>query len=163
MNVFAMYGIIIFVIGLVIWRRMRETVRPIHGSGIKILLPIIYLLPLISLFSNAPLQLELWEVSVASLIGVFLAVPLILTTNYEIRKDGQIYAQRNTAFFIVLLAVLAIRIVLRQFFSEMDSASLAVLFFSVAFCYVALWRISSFVKFRKVKQVQTLGACMISS
>jgi membrane protein CcdC involved in cytochrome C biogenesis len=60
-----------------------------------------------------------------------------------------------------LLAVLVIRIVLRQFFSGMDPASLALLFYTVALSYVVPWRIASFVKFRKVKQSQALGKEML--
>jgi membrane protein CcdC involved in cytochrome C biogenesis len=155
MNGVAMYGIIIMIAGLVIWRRTRAMVRPIKGSGIKILLPILYLMPGISAFMNLHLQAKIWEIGVASLIGLLLAVPLVLTTNYEIRQDGQIYAQKNKTFFIALVAVLVIRIVLRQFISGLDSASLMMLFFTVAFSYVVPWRIASFVKFRKVKLAQT--------
>lgn len=156
-----MYGIIVLILGLVIWRRLKEMVRPIQGSGIKILLPIIYLLPVLSLFSQLPSQLKIWEIGVASLIGVLFAVPLMLTTNYEIRQDGQIYAQKNKTFFIALLAVLVIRIVLRQFFSGMDPASLSLLFYTIALGYVVPWRIASFVKFRKVKQLQALDKVML--
>jgi hypothetical protein len=79
------------------------------------------------------------------------------TTNYEIRQDGRIYAQKNKAFFIALIAVLVIRIALRQFISGIDPISLSLLFFTVAVGYFVLWRIISFVKFRKVKQSQILG------
>lgn len=155
------FGIMVMVLGLVFWRRTREMFRPIQGSGIKILLPILYLLPVLSLFSELPLQLKIWQMGAASLIGVLLAVPLVLTTNYEIRQDGQIYAQKNKTFFIALIAVVAIRIVARQYISGMDQASLTMLFFIVAFSYVVIWRIASFVKFRKVKQSQTLGDVML--
>ncbi|MEH7883396.1 cytochrome c biogenesis protein CcdC [Bacillus sp. JJ1609] len=156
MNVLPIYGVIILVLGLVIWRRTKEMVHPIQGSGVKILLPVLYLSPVISVFSHLQWNLELWEMGVAALIGVLFAVPLMLTTNYEIRQDGQIYAQKNKLFFIALLAVLVIRIVLRQFFSGMDPSSLALLFYTVALGYVIPWRIASFVKFRKVKELQTL-------
>jgi membrane protein CcdC involved in cytochrome C biogenesis len=148
MNGLAMYGIIIMIAGLVFWRRTRAMVRPIQGSGLEILLPILYLMPGVSAFLNLQLQLKIWEFGIASLIGVLLAVPLVLTTNYEIRQDGQIYAQKNKVFFIALIAVLVIRITLRQFISGLDPASLAMLFFTVAFSYVVPWRIVSFVKFK---------------
>ncbi|HEY2421320.1 MAG TPA: cytochrome c biogenesis protein CcdC [Neobacillus sp.] len=161
MSGFAMYGIMVVIVGLVFWRRTRAMVRPIQGSGIKILLPILYLLPAISAFSNLQLQLKILEIGVALLIGILLAVPLVLTTNYEIRQDGQIYAQKNKSFFIALIAVLAIRFIARQYISSMDPASLGMLFYIVAFSYIAPWRIVSFIKFRKVKQSQVLGKVML--
>lgn len=157
MNGLGFYGIMIVIVGLVFWRRTRAMFHPIKGSGIKILLPILYLLPAISAFMQMQLQLKIWEIAVASLIGVMLSVPLLLTTNYEIRQDGQIYAQKNKSFFIALIAVVAIRFVARQYISGMDPASLSMLFFTVAFSYVVPWRVVSFVKFRKVKQSQTLS------
>ena len=162
MNGSAMYGMMILIIGLVFWRRTRAMVRPIQGSGIKILIPMLYMLPGISFFLNLHLQLKLWEIGVASLLGVLLSVPLILTTNYEVRQDGQIYAQKSKSFFIALIAVVAIRIVLRQYISGMDPAALSTLFFTVAFSYVVPWRIASFIKYRKVAQSsQALGKEML--
>lgn len=156
MNGFALYGMMIFIVGLVFWRRTRAMVRPIQGSGIKIILPILYLLPLVSLFAQIPVQVKIWEIGVAAVIGLLLAVPLVLTTNYEIRQDGKVYAQKNKGFFIALIAVVAIRFLLRQFIADMDPASLGLLFFTVAITYVVPWRIVSFIKFRKVKLSQTL-------
>lgn len=161
MNGLGMYGFILVIFALVFWRRTVAMIRPIQGAGFKILLPILYLLPGVYAFSSQPLELKPWEIAIAVLMGVLLAVPLMLTTNYEIRQDGQIYAQKNKGFFIALIAVLVIRIVLRQFISGMDPMSLASLFFTVACSYVVPWRIVSYVKFRKVKQAQTPGKEML--
>jgi membrane protein CcdC involved in cytochrome C biogenesis len=156
MNGLAMYGLVIVIAGLVFWRRTRAMVRPIQGSGIKIVLPILFLLPLVSLFAQIPVQVKIWEIGVAAVIGILLAIPLVMTTNYEVRQDGKIYAQKNKGFFIALIAVIAIRFLLRQFIADMDPASLGLLFFTVAISYVVPWRIVSFIKFRKVKQAQNL-------
>jgi membrane protein CcdC involved in cytochrome C biogenesis len=161
-NGLGMYGIMVVIAGLVFWSRRRAMYRPIQGSGIKILLPMFYILIGFYAYSTLPIQLKIWEIGVASLIGLLLALPLIWTTNYEIRQDGQIYAQKNKSFFIALIAVVAIRIVARQYISGLDQASLAMLFLIVAFSYVAPWRIVSFVKFRKVKQSQALGKEMLT-
>jgi membrane protein CcdC involved in cytochrome C biogenesis len=158
MNGSAVYGIMILVVGLVFWRRTMSMIRPIKGSGIRILLPIIYVTPVLSLFAQLPIHLKLWEIGIASLTGLLLAIPLMLTTNYEIREDGHIYAQKNKSFFIALIAVVAIRIVLRQYFSSMDAASLSMLFFTVAVSYVVPWRLVSFMKFRSIKQMQEQGS-----
>lgn len=151
-----MYGLIVVIAGLVFWRRTRAMVRPIQGSGIKIVLPILFLLPLVSLFAQIPVQVKIWEIGVAAVIGILLAIPLVMTTNYEVRQDGKIYAQKNKGFFIALIAVVAIRFLLRQFIGGIDPASLSLLFFTVAITYVVPWRIVSFIKFRQVKLSQTL-------
>ncbi|WP_042461331.1 CcdC protein domain-containing protein [Neobacillus dielmonensis] len=158
MNGLAMYGMIILVFGLVFWRRTRAMVRPIKGSGIRILMPLMIFLPGISVFMSLQLQLKTWEIAVAALAGLLLAIPLMWTTNYEIREDGQIYAQKNKSFFIALIFVLVIRMVFKQFISGLDPASLGMLFFAVAISYVVPWRIVSFIKFRKVKQSQSFLA-----
>ena len=157
MNELTIYGFMVVILGLVFWRRTRAMFRPIQGSGIKILLPILYLFPAISMFSQLPFQLKIREIGIASLIGVLLAVPLMLTTNYEVRQDGQIYAQKNKSFFIALIAVVVIRFAARQYFSGMDPTSLGMLFFIVAFSYVVPWRIASFIKFRKVNYYRILA------
>ncbi|WP_462412862.1 CcdC family protein [Neobacillus sp. Marseille-QA0830] len=162
MNGSAIYGIMILIVGLVAWRRTRAMVRPIKGSGIKILLPIIYLIPGIYALSTLALQLRLGQIVIAAVVGVLLSVPLMFTTNYEIRQDGQIYAQKNKSFFIALFAVVALRIVLRQFISGIDPASLTFLFFTVACGYIVPWRIVSFIKFKMVKQSQNLDNGMAS-
>ncbi|WP_026573909.1 cytochrome c biogenesis protein CcdC [Bacillus sp. UNC438CL73TsuS30] len=161
MNGIAMYGIMVVIMGLVFWSRTRAMVRPIQGSGIRILLPVLYILPGFYALSSLPLQLKISEMAVASFIGLLLAVPLMLTTNYEIRQDGKIYAQKNKTFFIALVAVVAIRIILRQFISGLDPASLTMLFLTVAFSYIVPWRMVSFVKYRKAKQAQALGKEML--
>src|SRR4051812_257292 len=117
MNGTAIYGIMIVIVGLVVWSRTKAMVKPIKGSGIKLLLPILYISPVFTLFSELPLQLKVWEIGIAAVFGVLLSIPLMFTTNYEIRHDGQIYAQKNKSFFIALIAIAAIRIVLRQYFS----------------------------------------------
>jgi hypothetical protein len=81
-NGIAMYGIIVVILGLVFWKHTRAMVRPIQGSGIKILLPILYLSPVINVFLNLQLQVKILEIGVAALAGVLLAVPLMWTTNY---------------------------------------------------------------------------------
>lgn len=150
------FGIMIVIAGLIIWRRSRAMFRPIKGSGIKILLPILYLSPVISVFMELSPQLKVWEVCVASLIGIVLSIPLVLTTNYEVRQDGQIYAQKSKMFFVALIGIVIIRFAARQYLSGMEPASVSMLFFTVAFSYVVPWRIASFVKFRKLKETQPL-------
>ncbi len=157
MNILPMYGIIILVVGLVFWRRTKEMVHPIKGSGVKILIPILYLSPLLYVLSTLHAELKIWEISAAAFIGVLLSIPLMWTSNYEIRQDGQIYAQKNKTFFFALLAVVVIRIAFRPFFSGMDPASTALLFYTVALSYIVPWRITSFIKFKRLNMLKNMA------
>lgn len=157
MNGIAVYGVMLIVFGLVFWRRTRAMVRPVQGSGIKIIVPVLYLLPGFYAFANLHVHVEFWKIGSAVLVGVVLALPLIWTTNYEIRKDGQIYAEKNKTFIVALLAIVIIRIALRQFLSNLDPTELMMLYFTVAFSYVVPWRIVSFIKFLKIKRSHEEG------
>jgi len=44
MNPSSFYSIVIIVAALVLWRRTRAMYRPIKGNGIRLLIPILFLL-----------------------------------------------------------------------------------------------------------------------
>ena len=98
------YSITIFllVIGIVIFRRMRSMNRPIKNKGRRLLLPLFFLLPGLSLYAT-PIQLVSWQIGVAAGIGLLLSIPLIILSGYEVRADGQIYAKKSIAFIATFL------------------------------------------------------------
>ncbi|WP_127532822.1 cytochrome c biogenesis protein CcdC [Paenibacillus kobensis] len=146
--------LVIVIAALVLFRTMRSVHRPIRGSGIRLLLPIIYMLPGAYLIMNPKAHAPSYEWLAAIGIGILLSIPLIWTTNYEVREDKQVYAQRNRGFIIAFLAVLAIRFLMRAYISDIDPDTLAALFITVAFSYALTWRIVSFLKFRKVARLR---------
>jgi membrane protein CcdC involved in cytochrome C biogenesis len=148
------YTILILVAALVIWRRTRGMFRPIKGNGVRLLVPLLFLLPSIGLILNPKVHVDAWEWLAAAGLGCLLSIPLIWTTNYERRADQQIYAVRNLGFFISFIAVLAIRFILRDYLSAIDKESLTALFLTVAIGYIVPWRIASYLKFRKLYQYQ---------
>nr|WP_129730839.1 CcdC protein domain-containing protein [Ectobacillus funiculus] len=98
MNGIGMYGIIIVIAGLVFWRRTRAMVHPIQGSGIKILLPMFYLIPGIYAFSSLQMHLKIREMAVAALIGALLAVPLMLLPTMKFVRMDRFMHKKITPF-----------------------------------------------------------------
>lgn len=124
--------------------------RPIRGSGIRLLLPMLFMLPGMSVFLNPIRSVPAWAFGVAFGVGMLLSIPLIWTTNYEVREDNLIYAQKNWGFVVAFLGVLLIRFALRQELVSIEPMGRLALFLMVAFGYLVPWRLVSFIKFRRV-------------
>lgn len=155
MDSLSLYGIIIGVAILVLWRRTRAMYRPIKGKGIRLLVPIVFLIPSLLLITSPEVHVVAWEWISALAFGVLLSIPLIWTTNYERRADQKIYAVKNKSFVIAFLAVLAVRFLLRDYLNALDAATQSALFITVAIGYILPWRMVSFMKFRKLLQDQS--------
>jgi len=150
-----LYIMVVIIAALVLFRSTRNFYRPIRGSGIRLLLPLLYMLPASYVIMNPEAHATTNEWLAAAGIGFVLSIPLIWTTQYEVRSDNQIYAKQNLWFIISFLAILAVRFVLRASIQDIDTQTLSALFVTVAFCYVIPWRVVSFVKFRMVKAGQS--------
>jgi len=151
MNPSSFYFIVIVIAGLVLWRRTRAMYRPIKGNGIRLLLPIFFLsLPSIPIILNPKVHLAVWEWVCALIFGLLLSIPLMWTTNYELRSDQHIYAVRNKSFIISFLIVFIIRFLLRDYLKWLGPETEAALFLVVALGYILPWRIISFIKFRQL-------------
>ncbi|WP_141505435.1 CcdC family protein [Paenibacillus luteus] len=146
------YVIILLVVGLVLWRRTRSFYRPIRGNGRRILFPLLFMLPGVMLWFDPTVHAPMYEWLIAAVLGAVLSLPLIWTTNYEVRDDNQIYAKKNMGFIVAFIVVVAIRFTLRNYLSSIDPQTLGALFMLVAFSYIVPWRIVSYMKFRKVVQ-----------
>ncbi|TVX97159.1 CcdC protein domain-containing protein [Cohnella terricola] len=147
---FSVYGIVILVAVLIIWRRTRGMYRPIQGSGFRLLRPLLFLVPCLFLIVNPKAHAPAWEWIAAIGIGGLLSLPLILTTNYERRADQQIYTVKSIGFFVSFICVLAVRFILRDYLSGIDQETMYSLFMTVLIGYVVPWRIASYLKFRKL-------------
>nr|WP_281172534.1 CcdC protein domain-containing protein [Ectobacillus panaciterrae] len=136
---------------LVLWRRTRAMYRPIKGNGVRLLLPILYvLLPSIPIILNPKAHAASWEWICALIFGFLLSIPLIWTTNYELRSDQHIYATKNRSFIIVFVIIFIIRFLLRDYLKWLGTETEAALFVTVALGYILPWRIVSFLKFRRI-------------
>jgi membrane protein CcdC involved in cytochrome C biogenesis len=157
--------IIILVLLLVGWRRTRAMRRPIKGNGVRILYPLfifIILIPLTSLqlifdksgqMSSHSLP-SVTEVFIAFALGLLFSIPMVMTTNYEVREDKQIYAKKSTAFIFAFVGLVIVRLALREYFTTIDPITLSLLSLILALGYVSVWRIMSYIKFRKIWRLQ---------
>ncbi|MFS0864876.1 CcdC protein domain-containing protein [Fredinandcohnia sp. 179-A 10B2 NHS] len=145
-----MYVILFVIFGFIFWRRTRSMVRPIKGSGLRILLPLLYMSPAFSVVLQPSIHMTSKEVLVSVLFGLVLSIPLIYTTGYEVREDGKIYAKKSIGFVIALISIFVIRRLVNYFLPGIDFLTLNALSIISLFVYVGLWRIISYTKFRKV-------------
>lgn len=114
------------------------------------------MLPGVFLLFNPSVHAPLYEWFIAVALGLVLSIPLIWTTNYEVRADNQIYAKKNMGFIFAFVAVVAIRFTLRNYLSMIEPQTLGALFMLVAFSYILPWRIVSYMKFRKVALLRSI-------
>ncbi|WAH36537.1 CcdC protein domain-containing protein [Alicyclobacillus dauci] len=141
---------ILVLVALIVWRRLSATRKPVKGNGLRMILPLLFLLFGFASFLNPGVQLSALEIIIPLMVGIVFSIPLIITTNYEIREDGLIYARKSMAFVVCLLVILALRIALRELLHGYNSSTMTMMYFLVAFGYLVPWRIASFMKFRKV-------------
>lgn len=146
----AQLSTILMVVLIVMYIRMRKLKKPIKGSGLRLIWPLLFFLPVTMMFFNPELNLTTWEVVGAVGLGLVFSVPLIYTTDYERREDGLIYAKPNKAFLYALVGLVIVRFALRNYLSDIDPQTLGALFVLVALSYVIPWRVVSYRKFRKV-------------
>jgi membrane protein CcdC involved in cytochrome C biogenesis len=150
------YVTIVLIVALVLWRRTRSFYKPIRGDGRRILFPLLFMVPGLFLILNPNVHAPLYEWFIAAILGLILSIPLIWTTNYEVREDNQIYAKKNMGFIFAFVAVIAIRFALRSYLSMIEPQTLGALFMLVAIFYILPWRIVSYMKFRKVAQQRSV-------
>ncbi|SFJ85725.1 Membrane protein CcdC involved in cytochrome C biogenesis [Paenibacillus sp. UNC496MF] len=158
-STFIGYGIAAVVIVLVIWLRSRGKRRPVRNNGIGMLMPVFVLLAAFGFGINALTQIPdhpfhmpaAWELLCALLVGCGLGSIMLYHTGYEKLADGLVYAKPNKNFKYVLIAIVVIRIALSEYFKGLDYTEFTLLTMVLAFAYVSVWRIGSFVKFRQAR------------
>ncbi|WP_223254500.1 CcdC protein domain-containing protein [Bacillus sp. HNG] len=151
---YGMFAVLLVIFGLIFWRRTRAMVRPIRGSGLRILLPLLYMSPAFSVVIQPSVHMTTIEIIFSVIFGIILSIPLIYTTGYEIREDGKIYAKKSIGFVIALIIVFVSRRLSDSFLPGIDALTLNALSIISLFVYVGLWRIISFMKFKKVYNSQ---------
>lgn len=161
MNSIVSFVVIGFVVLRVIWGLTRNQ-RPVSSNGLSILYPLfVYLILVIfaasKVFVNHSGALVLPSVSLIEVLGTLilggvLAIPVLLTTNYEFKQNA-VYVKKNKTFVYVIIGVIALRLALRSIlFAMIPSADQLFLTLVMATVYMVIWRVGSFMKFYKLSR-----------
>lgn len=124
--------------------------KPLKRSGITLLLPILYISTSFMQLFDPSLHIREEQVIIALLIGMVVSIPLILTTNFEVRDNGSTFIKRNKTVFVLLIVIFALRFLVVATIKSIDPSTLSFMCNLVTFGYIATWRITSYVKFRGV-------------
>ncbi|KRE56792.1 CcdC protein domain-containing protein [Paenibacillus sp. Soil750] len=124
--------------------------KPLKKSGITLLLPILYISTSLMQLFDPSLHIHEGQVIIALLIGIIVSIPLIVTTNFEVRDNGNTYIKRNKTVFVLLIVIFALRFLAIATINSIDPSTLSFMCNLMTFGYIATWRIISFIKFRGV-------------
>ncbi|CAN7503932.1 DUF1453 family protein [Paenibacillus sp. LjRoot153] len=124
--------------------------KPLKKSGITLLLPILYISTSLMQLFDPSLHIHEGQVIIALLIGIIVSIPLIVTTNFEVRDNGNTYIKRNKTIFVLLIVIFALRFLAIATINSINPSTLSFMCNLMTFGYIATWRIISFIKFRGV-------------
>ena len=148
MNIFAntMVGSVAGFIAVMVWRiregRTAVTIR-------KIIIPPLGMATGFSMFVVPGFRVPWTWGALAFLIGaIFLAYPLLVTSRL-VRDGDSIMMKRSNAFFVVVIALAAIRYFARGYLDSLLSMQqTAALFFVLAFGMIVRWRLRMLQEYR---------------
>lgn len=150
MNAFVIGSTVIGTLGVMAWR-VKEGQTPVTLP--KIIAPPLGMATGFCMFLSQRMRVPLEWASVAFALGLLVfAWPMILTTRLHKESDGHIWMKRSPAFFIMLIALAAIRFGLRDYFEHFISYwQTGALAFILAFGGVLHWRLNMLYRFKKLK------------
>lgn len=134
--------------GVLLWR-LRETRRPLTAR--RIVIPPLAMSTGFGMFLYPPTHIP-WSWALGAFLAgaTFFALPLIHTSRLEL-VEGEVYLKRSRAFLWVLLALVAVRLTLREEISHYVSAlQTGSVFFILAFGMIVHWRIDMYGKFQRL-------------
>lgn len=132
--------------------RLRNTKKPAVAK--KIILPPFFMATGASMFILPMFRPTLPELISSFVMGMLFSIILIKTSKFEIR-DNQIYFRRSKLFLVALIGLVALRMIGKIILAEtiqIDPAQMSGIFFILAFSMILPWRISMYIKFRKLKR-----------
>ena len=144
----AVLGSVAGLIAVLTWR-VRETRTPV--STRKIVIPPMGMATGFMMFVVPAFRVPFTWAAGAFLVGaLILAYPLLRTTRL-VRAGDSVTMQRSNAFFTVIIALAAIRLLARGYFDTLLSAQqTGALFFVLAFGMIVRWRAEMFREYRKL-------------
>ena len=144
----AVLGSVAGLIAVLTWR-VRETRTPVSTK--KIVIPPMGMATGFMMFVVPAFRVPFTWAAGAFLVGaLILAYPLLRTTRL-IRAGDTVTMKRSNAFFTVIVALAAIRLLARGYFDTLLSAQqTGALFFVLAFGMIVRWRAEMFREYRKL-------------
>jgi membrane protein CcdC involved in cytochrome C biogenesis len=135
-------------LAILAWR-VRESRRPVSLKSL--IIPPLGMSTGFSMFVAPGFRIPwTWGVS-AFVIGAFVfAYPLVSSPQLTV-EDGLIMMRRSRWFLVVILALAAVRLALRQYISSIISVQqTAGLFFVLAFGMIVRWRATLLIEYRRL-------------
>ncbi len=129
--------------------RIRETQRPV--TAVKLLAPPLGMSTGFFMFL-APQTRVPWAWALLALAAgaVFFSYPLVATSHLT-RRDDVIMLRRSRVFLWILLGLVVARLALRSWVElYVSTTQTAALFFLLAFGMLLPWRITMFVRYRRL-------------
>lgn len=144
----AILGSLAGLIAVLTWR-VRETRSPVSTK--KIIIPPLGMATGFAMFLFPAFRVPwTWALGAFVIGAVALAYPLLRTTRL-VRSGDDVTMQRSNAFFSVIVALAAIRLLARGYFDSILSAGqTGALFFILAFGMIVRWRAEMFFAYRKL-------------
>jgi membrane protein CcdC involved in cytochrome C biogenesis len=133
---------------ILIWR-IHETTRPVTER--TIVLPPLGMSTGFSMFLLPGFRVP-WPWAAGAFVAgaVLLGYPLIKSSRLT-RDNGRIMMQRSRAFLAILLALVAVRILLRDYVGHiLPARQTAALFFILAFGMIVRWRVWMLREYRQL-------------
>lgn len=131
--------------------RIKSSHKP--TSAKKILLPPLGMSTGFVMFLYPKTHIPLTWAILAFLAGaIFLAIPLIITSKFQI-IENKIYLKPSRSFFYLLVLLLVVRLSFHSYIEQYISLyQTAGLFFMLAFGMLLPWRVAMYVQFKKFAQ-----------
>lgn len=135
---------------VLIWR-VRETTRPVTAA--KLLAPPLGMATGFFMFLLPEMRVPLlWGLAAFAVGAIFLSQALIHTSSL-LREGDAIMMRRSRAFLGILLGLVALRLMLRATVERYVSATqTAALLFLLAFGMLLPWRITMYLRYRRLVQ-----------
>ena len=133
-------------LAILAWR-VRESRRPVSLKSL--IIPPLGMSTGFSMFAVPGFRIP-WTWGIAAfVIGAFVfAYPLVSSPQLSV-EDGLIMMRRSRWFLVVILALAAVRLALRQYISSIISVQqTAGLFFVLAFGMIVRWRTTLLIEYR---------------
>jgi membrane protein CcdC involved in cytochrome C biogenesis len=145
-------GSLIGLLAVMAWR-----IREARGSVSvrKIVMPPLGMATGFAMFAMPAFRVPWAWAATAVVVGaVALAYPLLLTSRL-VRQGDAIMMQRSNAFFLVIVALAAVRLAARGYLDQVMSAQqTAALFYLLAFGMILRWRTQMFLEYQRLRTGQ---------